>query len=119
MSISISSPEDGVVGDGGEVVTGGGWCQIRRSSMSRSCDTCSRVRMRCVSVCASEEGGPPGRCAGEQPVASSTFGTSRFSLAISCTSSLLLCLSSSLFVSWGRPLSLPFLVEREMEGRGV
>lgn len=51
-----------------------------------------RVEWRCESnrwerLCASVEGGEPGRWAGEQPVDNSIFGTNRFKSAISFASS--------------------------------
>ena len=66
---------DGVV-EGRDVVEG--WCHILRSSASSNCVVCSRLSTRWESVCARSLGGEPGRWAGEQPVLSSTFGTSRF-----------------------------------------
>lgn len=49
-----------------------------------------------MSVCARLDGGPPGKCAGEHPVASSIFGTTRFNRAISSASSLRLSSASPL-----------------------
>lgn len=56
-----------------------------------------------MSFCARVDGGPPGKCAGEHPVASSIFGTTRFNRAISSASSLRLVLASPLLAPFSSP----------------
>ncbi|KAB8337006.1 hypothetical protein FH972_021310 [Carpinus fangiana] len=51
--------------------------RMRRSSTSTRRDDSSRRSRRAARVCAVVLGAPPGKCAGLQPVASSTLGTSR------------------------------------------
>lgn len=64
-----------------------------------------------MSFCARVDGGPPGKCAGEHPVASSIFGTTRFNRAISSASSLRLFLASPLLAPFSSPTSwVSFLV---------
>ena len=75
------------------LAVGVGVCQMRRSERLRIWVVWRRVRVRWVSVCARLDGGPPGKCAGEHPVASSMFGTTRFNRAISSASSLRLSLA--------------------------
>ena len=91
--ISIPSPEEAK-----ELAVGVGICQMRRSERLSSWEVCKRVRVRWVSVCARVDGGPPGKCAGEHPVASSIFGTTRFNRAISSASSLRMFLASPLLL---------------------
>lgn len=96
--MSIPSSEEAEV-----LAVGVGVCQMRRSERLSIWEVCKRVRVRWVSVCARADGGPPGKCAGEHPVASSIFGTTRFNRAISSASSLRLFLASPLLPPFSSP----------------
>lgn len=104
---SESVGEMSIISSGGEkvLVVGLGVCQMRRSERLRIWVVCRRVRVRWVSVCARLDGGPTGKCAGEHPVASSMFGTTRFNRAISSASSLRLSLASPLLPPSSSPSS--------------
>lgn len=104
--MSILSSEEAEVLSVGE-----GVCHMRKSERLSIWEVCRRVRVRWVSFCARVDGGPPGKCAGEHPVASSIFGTTRFNRAISSASSLRLFLASPLLAPFSSPSSrVSFLV---------
>lgn len=104
--MSIPSSKEAKVPAVGEDV-----CHMRRSERLSIWEVCRRVRIRWVSVCARVDGGPPGKCAGEHPVASSIFGTRRFNRAISSASSLRPFLASPLLSPFSSPSSwVSFLV---------
>lgn len=92
-------------GEAKVLAVGVGMCQMRRSERLSIWVVCRRVRLRWMSVCARLDGGPPGKCAGEHPVASSMFGTTRFNRAISSASSLRLSLTSPLLPPSSSPSS--------------